>query len=744
MRVLTIVHGFPPHGTGGAELYAEAVSQALAAGHGDAVFVFTREAVPSAGEYRVRDEARGPLRVRWVNRTFRDARAFEDTYRNDRVAARAAEYVDLIAPDVAHVHHLTCLSTTILDALAARGVPIVLHLHDYWLFCHRGQLLDTDLARCDGPGAGGCARCPGVEGQAPRAGYGAARLIGRLARHLPGAGARLRAAARHAGATLLSPDRARQLSRERLQHMQARFAHVSVAVAPSAHVRDRFAREGFPADRIVVSEYGVTAAGGSAVRRPGAPLHVGYLGALMASKAPHLIAEAVAMMPPGAVRASIYGSPSAYHGDDSYVRALDSRLDHPAVTRHGPLPHAEVGAALAALDALVFPSIWEETSGIGAREALSAGVPVVASRIGGVPEFIRHDVNGLLFEPGNATDLARQLLRLVDEPDLLPRLRAGITPLRTLDDDVRDTRARYEMVAASRRRRGTRRNVAAVVLNYGTPEETALAVSSLQRSNQRPTLVVVDNGDGRACGDALQPIGASGAVRATGANLGFAGGANVGIQQALDEGADAVLLVNSDVWLPPDATSRLLDELCRDASVGVVGPVVRSRAWPGRVVSAGIDYDPRTGRVRSRTSAAGTAPVAAVSGCAMLVRRAVFESVGLLPEGYFFAFEDIAFCQRARAAGFEVRVVPGVTAYHQGGATMGTHADRLYYAARNHLRLGRETPARSAAHAALRQGAIAGYNLAHSLTADGATLGSRLAAVVEGMLDHWRGRDGRR
>ena len=63
--------------------------------------------------------------------------------------------------------------------------------------------------------------------------------------------------------------------------------------------------------------------------------------------------------------------------------------------------------------------------------------------------------------------------------------------------------------------------------------------------------------------------------------------------------------------------------------------------------------------------------VAAVSGCLMLVAREVFERVGLFDERYFFGFEDIDFCLRARAAGFRTRVAAGAVAYHQGGAAIG-------------------------------------------------------------------------
>jgi len=754
MRVLQIVHGFPPYGHGGAEIYAESVAMRLAAHWGDAVTVLTREHAADAPEFRVRQERGDGLALFWINNTFRTTRRFEDTYVNPRITAIAARVMDTVRPDVAHVHHLTCLSTTILDELARRRIPVVLTLHDYWLLCHRGQLIDRTLARCDGPGEDGCARCTGVEGGSSVA-FAGARVLRLIDPRLPSAArARLRGWARRAEAAHVSESAARQTSLRRLAHMRERFAHVSMALAPSAHVRDRFARAGFVGAPIVVSEYGVASTARPARARSAGPaLRLGFAGALMVSKAPHLLAEAAAMLPAGSVSIEIYGAPASYHGDDRYTRELDRRLSHPAVTRHGPIAHAEVPPVFASLDALVFPSTWEETSGIGAREALAAGVPVIASRIGGIPETVRHDINGLLFDPGNAGDLARQIRRLLDEPGLLDRLRDGCHTPRVLDDDVGATRDRYQdLVRQSRSVRAgppptsaveAVASVAAVVLNYRTPDQTAVAALMLLRSDTRlKPLVVVDNGDGADCGAALAPLGSQIALRATGRNLGFSGGCNVGIRDALIAGADAVLLVNSDVIVPPDCVALLIDAMRRQPRPGIVGPVVRSRVWPDQVLSAGIDYDVATGRMRDRLASAHERDVAAVSGCAMLVHRSVFDGIGLLPEEYFFSFEDIAFCQQARAAGFDVGVEPRATVYHEGSGTMGTSPRRLYYAARNHLRLGAHTPARSAWHRLGRQYAIAGYNLAHAVTARGGVLPTRLAAVTRGIADHLRGRSG--
>jgi GT2 family glycosyltransferase/glycosyltransferase involved in cell wall biosynthesis len=750
MRVLQIVHGYPPAATGGTELYADATAQALARGFGDEVTVLTREHAPGAPEFRVREERRGPVRVHLVNNTFRTTQRFEDTYDNPRITGLAARLVDAVRPDVAHVHHLTCLSTTVIDALADRGVPIVLTLHDYWLMCHRGQLLDRDLRRCDGPGRVGCAGCAGVEGGAPPAAVAGARLLRAVERALPPAvAAPLRRSAAGLAASLASDARGREASRRRLAHMHARLALVSRVIAPSAHLRARFVAQGFDGDRIAVSPYGT-----GIVARPrephDGPLRLGFLGSLMVSKAPHVAMEAAARLAPR-VHLHVYGAPAAYHGDDGYATVLAARETRGAVTRHDAIGHGAVASVLAALDVLVVPSVWEENSPFVIHEALACGVPVVASRIGGIPEVVREGINGLLVTPGDAGDLARAIRRLVEEPGLLDRLRAGIEPPRTLDDDVRATRELYDGLRRAASSRAAARapldppaRVAAVVLNYGTPEQAAMTARLLLASETPfAEVVVADNGDGAACRTELARTGSRARVVATGGNLGFSGGCNAGIRDVLAHGADAVLLVNSDVVVPPDCLGRLLEAWRARPSAGILAPVIRSRAWPDTLLSAGLDYHQATGRMCHRLAASrGAPPPAAVSGCVMLVARAVVDAVGLLPEEYFFSFEDIDYCLRARAAGFDVAIVPGATAYHEGGGTIGLRADRLYYAARNHLRLGARTPARSAAHRAIRQVAIAGYNVAHALTSEGGRLHSRLAAVARGIAHHARGRYG--
>ena len=180
--------------------------------------------------------------------------------------------------------------------------------------------------------------------------------------------------------------------------------------------------------------------------------------------------------------------------------------------------------------------------------------------------------------------------------------------------------------------------VAAIVLNYRTPDDTIRAVRSLERSSCAPEhLIVVDNGSND--GSVTRLTSELGAVilMAADTNSGFSAGTNLGIRKACDLGADRILLLNSDATIDPDTIANLSQVLAEDPNLGIVGPVVVSADDPDRVESLGISYGLRTGRMkqlgsgrsRGRLGSAGPWSVDAVSGCAMLVRREVFERVGL-------------------------------------------------------------------------------------------------------------------
>ena len=772
MRILVVVHGFPPSAQGGSEIYAHAHALALRREYGDEILVLTREQDPRRPEYDVRTERRDGLQIAWVNNTFRDVRSFDESYVNPTVGRIAASLIDEFAPDVAHIHHLTCLSTTIVRSLADRRIPRIVTLHDYWFICHRGQLLDVNYRVCAGPEPSGCHACLG-----PAAGAGSAAFIGAAAvraveRQLPEASARqLRQAAERVSAIASSSSESENQARLRLEHMREVCSDVTAFIAPSRSMRDRFVQFGVDPNRIIVAGYGFDHEGrvgrvgqvgqvGQVGSARGRPLRAGFLGSLMVSKAPHVLLEAAARLPRGAVSVDLFGAHCAYHGDDGYRRALEPLLNREGVTAHGALAHGDVPHALASLDVLVVPSVWPENSPLVIQEAFLAGVPVVASRTGGIPEAVADGANGLLFAPGDAEDLARALARLIDEPDLLATLRAGIPPVRSIEEDVAASRRLYQEHLS--RDSSSRPRFAAVVLNFRTPDETLLTVRSLLASRRKiDDIIVVNNDaidDARAAVESVRSSFAKATADRsnivyvhTGRNLGFSGGVNVGIREALSRGAARVLLVNSDLIVPPECIERLEHSL-EDPGAGIAGPIVLSRSAPDRIASAGMRYAPASGRMRHLRVGESidgcdlpvSARVDGVSGCLMLVKREVFDRAGLLEEDYFFSFEDLDFCLKARRAGFATIVSGTARAYHEGGRSIGAGSPRrLYFGARNQLLMGhRAQPGDGRLRSFARGCSIVALNLAHAVISNGGPLSARLAAVARGTRDYISGRFG--
>ena len=175
-----------------------------------------------------------------------------------------------------------------------------------------------------------------------------------------------------------------------------------------------------------------------------------------------------------------------------------------------------------------------------------------------------------------------------------------------------------------------------------------------------------------------------------------------------------------------------------------------ARDDPDRVLSAGIRFSPTTGRMRllgagTPRARRPTVGVDAVSGCVMLIRRAVLERVGGFDEDYFFSFEDVDLCLRARRAGFASVCVGDAVAVHDGSRSIGRRAPaRLYFASRNHLLVAARAAPAGPVRRLARAAAIVALNLAHAVVRAEAPLAAGVGAVLQGVWHHVRGRYGPR
>ena len=240
--------------------------------------------------------------------------------------------------------------------------------------------------------------------------------------------------------------------------------------------------------------------------------------------------------------------------------------------------------------------------------------------------------------------------------------------------------------------------VATVILNWNNAPDTLAcleSVSELRYPNY--SVLVVDNGstDDSVAQISQQFPGIE--VLETGVNLGYAGGNNVGIRHALQQGPDYICVLNNDTIVASSFLQALVDEAENSADVGMVGPKMYFFEPPDMVFAAGSIIDWKTGSVVhrgiwQRESEVSPLYVSApedvdfIVGCCVLVKREVVERIGLLDPRYYLNFEDVDWCVRARKAGYRVRYTPEAVLWHKVSASLGQASPRnTYYMTRNAL-----------------------------------------------------------
>ncbi len=281
--------------------------------------------------------------------------AFHGRDQFDPVASyRLRQAIDRFRPDVVHSHSVAGLSAAALTTPSARGVPHVHTLHDYWLLCQRTSLVSRDGAACE-------VRCSGC-----RVVSGLRRAM--TVRHFP-----------------------------------------PVLIAVSEAVADEHRRAGVPEQRLRVIHNPVeparaTAGAGRERRRPG-PTRLGFLGQLVAIKGLSLLLEALR---------SLEDVELLVAGDGPLLPEVEAT---PRTRALGWLDDDGRERFFDEVDCLVVPSAWKDPAPLVVNEARSRGLPVIAARIGGLPELVPDTCRPLLFEPHDASDLVAKIRMFAAAPD---------------------------------------------------------------------------------------------------------------------------------------------------------------------------------------------------------------------------------------------------------------------------------------------------------------------------------------
>ena len=162
---------------------------------------------------------------------------------------------------------------------------------------------------------------------------------------------------------------------------------------------------GLQLEHTIIIPFGLNLAYLNAERpRPANTLRLGFVGTLFEHKGVHVLIKSVCQLTGRPIELKIYGKTDEY---PVYMERLKKLTQNdPRIQFCGTFPNNKIGEIFSSLDALVVPSLWYENSPLVLYSAQAAGCPVIASNMAGLSEVIEHGKNGLLFEAGNADELA--------------------------------------------------------------------------------------------------------------------------------------------------------------------------------------------------------------------------------------------------------------------------------------------------------------------------------------------------
>jgi GT2 family glycosyltransferase len=240
-----------------------------------------------------------------------------------------------------------------------------------------------------------------------------------------------------------------------------------------------------------------------------------------------------------------------------------------------------------------------------------------------------------------------------------------------------------------------------IVLNWNGFEVTRDCLESLAKIDYPAfSVVLVDNGSTDGSVDRLLQLFPWITAIRNEANLGFTGGNNIGMRFALEKRPDYILLLNNDTIVSGEFLTHLVRAGEEDDRIGILNPKIYYESPPDTIWYGGGTFSLWRGLARHLHMGKRDSPgldaareVNFVTGCALLIKLRVLESIGLLDERFVLAFEDADLSIRARDAGFKAAYVPESKIWHRVSHTFKNNlgkSRRDFYNVRNSILIERK------------------------------------------------------
>ncbi len=384
MRVLKVIHGFPPDYMAGSEVYSyhlvkELINQNIE------TFVFTRVENEFDDNYVVYNEEYQNIKIQRINKPKKDY-LYEDKFYDEHIDKLFEKYLLEVNPDIVHIGHLSHLSTNIVMIIKKYNIPIVYTIHDFWLFCVKGQMINQNGEICSNPSVENCTICSNY-------------MVNR------------------------------KKVEDSFRHMKIIIDMVDIFISPSQTLKDFFIKQSVRAYKIKYLKYGFDTKKIIYNKKQftkNSKINFGFMGRIIPTKGIKVLVETFKKLPNETL--SIYGS----------IGVQKRFLETKNIIFKGSYNNDNINEVLQDIDVLIVPSTWYENAPLVIQEAFLAGIPVITSDIGGMKELVEDGKDGFLFKVGDSDALKKVITKIVDDPTILNQLQNARDKVVDIQDDAKE------------------------------------------------------------------------------------------------------------------------------------------------------------------------------------------------------------------------------------------------------------------------------------------------------------------
>lgn len=360
MRLLVVNIFFEPQSFGGATVVAERMAETLYQDHGWEVFSVAARFAPLPSTSLIRYKTKSGFDGFNIGIPMPAGGDYNIHFKNEQFIEPFCRVLDYVNPDVVHVHCVQDIGANFFDILVDRSIPFVVTIHDFWWLCERQFMIDIKGEYC-----------------------GQKRID-------------------YAKCAVCSGERARV--ENRAEYLKSQLAKADAILAVSQFTKDMLIANGLPADKIVVNKNGIVPPSANFTPRKISrfekePTVFGFVGGPGPIKGWDLIVEAFSPLAKDSYRIlAVDAGATVGHSWKSDLLRTGGHLSMEVIPGYG---FETIDPTFGQFDVLLAPSMWKETFGLTAREALVRDVWVIAPDAGGLAEDIVDGKNGnvLSFPP---------------------------------------------------------------------------------------------------------------------------------------------------------------------------------------------------------------------------------------------------------------------------------------------------------------------------------------------------------